>query len=177
MVCVLYSRYDCALINWYPDGECAVSLQPYLQFNVLTNTNILKQCKYHSDPDHGRLWSQDTVVVSVGETRRFNLREITNSRSVSDGSSEEYPHSFHVKHGDAFYMHGDCQDTYQHCVMKSEGSQNDGPRASIVFKKSLPQLNGRRGHGLNIKVISEKSREICYSRNNIDKKKLLVKKK
>ena len=70
------TRYDCALINLYPDGECA--------------------CKYHSDPDHGRLWARETLIVSIGETRRFNLREIANARAISDGSSEENPHSFHV---------------------------------------------------------------------------------
>jgi hypothetical protein len=34
------------------------------------------QCKFHSDPDHGRLWSLDAMVVSIGETRRFHLRKI-----------------------------------------------------------------------------------------------------
>lgn len=123
------------------------------------------QCKFHSDPDHGRLWSYDTVVVSLGETRRFNLREIPPSVSgnamikgsqrkdtappKSKGAeSEQDHHSFHLFDGDVFYMTDDCQDTFQHCVMKSEGPSNDSPRSSIVFKKSLPGLGGRRGHGV-----------------------------
>lgn len=32
--------------------------------------------QWHSDPDHGRLWATDTIVVSVGETRRFNFRQV-----------------------------------------------------------------------------------------------------
>ena len=130
----------------------------------------------HSDPDHGRLWAHDTVVVSIGETRRFNLREIPNnvvptfnSNSNSNNAlnksvkkdlsvkpqgggknteSEQDHHSFHLYDGDVFYMTDGCQDTYQHCVMKSEGDTNNSPRSSIVFKKSLPGLGGKRGHGL-----------------------------
>ena len=130
---------------------------------------VCLQCKMHSDPDHGRLWSHDTVVVSIGETRRFNLREIpsnvlpnkvvnknlkgSESKSkLSLGGSfpetEQEHHSFHLYDGDVFYMKDDCQDTFQHCVMKSEGPTNNSPRSSIVFKKSLPGLGGKRGHGL-----------------------------
>lgn len=135
-------------------------------FFLLTSFSIpYFQCKFHSDPDHGRLWSYDTVVVSLGETRRFNLREIPPSvsgnvmtkgpqkkeiaPSKSKGAeSEQDHHSFHLFDGDVFYMTDDCQDTFQHCVMKSEGTSNDSPRSSIVFKKSLPGLGGRRGHGV-----------------------------
>lgn len=128
----------------------------------------------HSDPDHGRLWSHDTVVVSIGETRRFNLREIpsgadntintankvmpkkggvkgydsTVKKETSKGSEEQEHYSFHLFDGDVFYMTHGCQDLFQHCVMKSEGSSNNSPRSSIVFKKSLPGLGGKRGHGL-----------------------------
>ncbi len=122
--------YDCCLINWYQDGECA--------------------CKFHSDPDHGKVWARDTVVVSVGETRRFNLRAIPDSSvsTVLDKDQEQEHHSFHLYDGDVFYMFGDCQDAYQHAVLRSEGPTNTSPRASIVFKKSLPGPGGRRGHGV-----------------------------
>lgn len=121
--------YDCCLLNWYQDGECA--------------------CKFHSDPDHGKVWARDTVVVSVGETRRFNLRAIPDSSADLGASEEEQEHhSFHLFDGDVFYMFGDCQDAFQHAVLKSEGPTNNSPRASIVFKKSLPGPGGRRGHGL-----------------------------
>ena len=43
--------YDCCLINWYADGECA--------------------CKFHSDPDHGKLWSYD---AGKDKSARDNVR-------------------------------------------------------------------------------------------------------
>jgi hypothetical protein len=192
--------YDCCLINWYDDGECAVRHQtayssllldstlnvigcmtylllvmtsltttaasPSHHRSLTSNIYILSQCKFHSDPDHGRLWSHDTVVVSIGETRRFNLREIppTVQSSVqwmkskiggkeipkwekgADADQDHY--SFHLFDGDVFYMGNGCQDDFQHCVMKSEGDFNNAPRSSIVFKKSLPGPGGRRGHGI-----------------------------
>ena len=107
-----------------------------------------------------------SVVVSIGETRRFNLREIpaTAQSSVQGTKSKiggkEVPkgekgtdadqdhYSFHLFDGDVFYMGNGCQDDFQHCVMKSEGDSNNAPRSSIVFKKSLPGPGGRRGHGI-----------------------------
>ena len=137
----------------------------------------------HSDPDHGRLWSYDTVVVSIGETRRFNLREIpSNTLPITPikknhrifdpktqvGSKspelEQDHHSFHLFDGDVFYMKDDCQEMYQHCVMKSEGLTNNSPRSSIVFKKSLPGLGGKRGHGL-VKIKSDKGGKSMNSSN------------
>ena len=34
--------------------------------------------------------------------------------------TEEEAHSFHLFDGDCVYMFGDCQDEFEHCVMKSE---------------------------------------------------------
>ena len=66
------------------------------------------------------------MIVSVGETRRFNLREIQPQQGVgkktSPSDNEQEHHSFHLVDGDAFYMMGDCQDTYQHAILKSEGT-------------------------------------------------------
>ena len=47
-------RYDCCLINLYPDGDCA--------------------CKWHSDPDHGTKWSLEECVVSFGEVSHSHAR-------------------------------------------------------------------------------------------------------
>jgi alkylated DNA repair dioxygenase AlkB len=90
-------RFDCALINLYPDGECA--------------------CKWHKDPDLGRLWARDSVIVSVGETRRFAFRKDTTSVK-SDVASD---HWFRLRGGDCVWMFGACNDTWEHCVMKAEG--------------------------------------------------------
>ena len=35
----------------------------------------------------------------------------------------------------------------QHCVMRSEGDGNKGARASVVFKRALPDSKGNKGHG------------------------------
>jgi len=123
--------YDCCLINLYEDAESA--------------------CAYHSDPDLGTYWATDTCVVSVGETRRFNMRRIVPSgKSSSSGGEEEGKglFAFHVFNGDIFEMFGNCQEEYQHAVLKGEGEQNNAPRASIVFKKALPRANGKKGLGV-----------------------------
>mmetsp|Transcript_33847 Transcript_33847/g.52714 ORF Transcript_33847/g.52714 Transcript_33847/m.52714 type:complete len:240 (+) Transcript_33847:252-971(+) len=114
-------RYDCCLINYYPDGDSA--------------------CKWHTDPDHGRLWSLEEAVVSVGETRRFNLRQLTGANEDLD------QYSYYVCSGDVMHMFADCQDRFEHCVLKGEGQQNCGPRISFVFKQALLQASGKRGHG------------------------------
>jgi hypothetical protein len=118
-------------------------------------------------------------VVSIGETRRFNLREIPQTAPVQPAAvkgkgampmgggkpaeAEQEHHSFHLFDGDVFYMTDGCQDTFQHCVMKSEGEANNSPRSSIVFKKSLPGPGGRRGHGLVKAKSSEKESERAVS--------------
>ena len=116
--------YDCCLINLYDDGECA--------------------CAWHVDPDLGSVFSRDTHIVSVGESRRFALRQIVNAGS----ESMQNHHVHHVHNGDAFGMHRDCQERFQHSILTAEGPQNSGPRVSIVFKKTIPGPGGKRGHGI-----------------------------
>jgi alkylated DNA repair dioxygenase AlkB len=112
--------FDCALLNLYPEGSVA--------------------CKYHRDPDLGLLWATDSVIVSVGETRRFAFREL--------GKKEDEAHWFRLRSGDCVWMFGNCNDDWEHCVMRAEGEvgENDGARASVVFKRALSR-GGRRGHG------------------------------
>lgn len=55
--------YDCVLINLYEDGKTGM--------------------RFHIDPDQGVYWSSNTVVVSVGDTREFCLREVVSSSSSS----------------------------------------------------------------------------------------------
>lgn len=82
--------------------------------------------RYHSDPDVGTVWTQDTSVVSVGDTRQFILRE------THDHSRR---HSFYLSSGDCVRMMGTCQRDYQHCVKASK--DDVGPRISLVFKQSI----------------------------------------
>lgn len=58
--------YDCVLINFYEDGKTGM--------------------RFHIDPDQGVYWSSNTVVVSVGDTREFCLREVVSSSSFSDSA-------------------------------------------------------------------------------------------
>ena len=83
--------FDCALLNLYPDGSTA--------------------CKYHTDPDLGRLWARDSVIVSVGETRRFAFRKL--------GATDAEAHWFRLRSGDCVHMFADCNDAYEHCVMRA----------------------------------------------------------
>ena len=115
-------RFDCALLNLYPGGDVA--------------------CKYHRDPDLGLLWARDSIIVSVGETRRFAFRELGKKR----GRGALVP----IAIGDCVWMFANCNDDWEHCVMRAEGAagENDGPRASVVFKRALAGRGRGRGHGL-----------------------------
>ena len=109
--------FDCCLINLYEDGDCA--------------------CAYHSDPDLGTIFARESFIVSVGETRRFNIKK-----------NGQEAHVYHVFDGDVFCMERNCNDDWIHSISPSEGDQNNGPRVSIVFKRTIPGPGGKRGHGL-----------------------------
>ena len=102
-------RFDCCLINLYPSETAA--------------------CAYHTDPFMGIGYATDSIIVSVGETRRFSFRPL--------GSTDAESHWIRTLDGDAIWMFANCQDDFEHCVMTAEGDGNDAPRASIVFKRSL----------------------------------------
>jgi alkylated DNA repair dioxygenase AlkB len=104
----LHQYFDCCLLNLYPDGKSAM--------------------RYHIDPDQRSLWDFDTVVVSVGASRRFSFRRVN--------AEKEKPHTFVVMHGDVTHMYGDCQDTFQHAVKKADVKTEQCARASLVFKRS-----------------------------------------
>lgn len=123
-------RFDCCLINLYPEKSVA--------------------CKWHKDPDLGRLWARDSVIVSIGETRKFGFRKdgVNTSGKIKYGPE----HWFRVQSGDAIWMFGDCNDVWEHCVYpgESDGDVDDAPRASVVFKRSLAvgKGGGKRGHAV-----------------------------
>eukprot|EP00466_Bigelowiella_natans_P005629 jgi/Bigna1/77192/fgenesh1_pg.46_\ len=131
-------RYDCALINLYPDSRSGM--------------------RFHADPDQNTLWSTNSVVVSAGDTRLFIMRQ------MNDHSKR---HQFYVSAGDIVIMYADCQERYQHSIRTEQSSNDDysstvaatqrpqqrqqqqesrrdgdfpmGPRVSIVFKQSLEE--------------------------------------
>eukprot|EP00218_Dolichomastix_sp_CCMP3274_P003810 CAMPEP_0170156488 /NCGR_PEP_ID=MMETSP0033_2-20121228/63303_1 /TAXON_ID=195969 /ORGANISM="Dolichomastix tenuilepis, Strain CCMP3274" /LENGTH=363 /DNA_ID=CAMNT_0010393843 /DNA_START=24 /DNA_END=1112 /DNA_ORIENTATION=- len=102
-------RFDCALLNLYVGGHSA--------------------CAFHSDPDHGRLWAHESVIISFGAARRFQFRLI-------DSGDEEELHSFVVSQGDGVFMGFACQDEYQHAVLASPTDTEDSLRVSVVFKRA-----------------------------------------
>mmetsp|Transcript_3190 Transcript_3190/g.9724 ORF Transcript_3190/g.9724 Transcript_3190/m.9724 type:complete len:376 (+) Transcript_3190:81-1208(+) len=101
-------KYDGCLINYYADGQTGM--------------------RYHSDPDQDTLWTTDTAVVSIGDTRQFILRRI------DDFSSR---HIYYVSGGDVVVMSDDCQEKYQHCIKVESNAEDCGPRMSLVYKRSL----------------------------------------
>ena len=107
--------YDCCLLNLYTDGESGM--------------------RYHHDPDQGRLWGYETVVVSVGATRKFSFRNIPGSTTTT--TTNTLPHNFYVLDGDVTEMFADCQQKYQHTVKTSDSRGDNAPRSSLVFKKTL----------------------------------------
>jgi alkylated DNA repair dioxygenase AlkB len=116
-----YQYYDCCLLNLYPNGGSGM--------------------RYHTDPDQGKLWDYDTAVVSVGATRRVAFRNVAAVADSTFPVAPSPPHSFHVLHGDVMYMLDDCQDRFQHTVKKAETKGDDGPRSSLVFKRTWKRRN------------------------------------
>ena len=113
--------YDCCLLNLYTDGESGM--------------------RYHVDPDQGTLWGQETVVVSVGATRKFSFRDIpglTKHNGDDKKSSEKKGnvHNFYVFDGDITEMFADCQQKYQHTVKTSDSRGEKAARSSLVYKKT-----------------------------------------
>jgi alkylated DNA repair dioxygenase AlkB len=122
-------RFDCALVNLYPNETAA--------------------CAYHTDPGMGVGFATDSIIVSIGETRRFSFRPL--------GSTDAESHWVRVHDGDAISMFANCNDDFEHCVMKAESDENDGPRASIVFKRCLAKRRTSGGGGARKKKPSRKS--------------------
>ncbi|KAG2454789.1 hypothetical protein HYH02_000624 [Chlamydomonas schloesseri] len=104
--------YDSVLINYYGDGKCGM--------------------RYHVDPLYG-VWSPESAVVSIGDTRTFIFREITDYDSRWQ---------YRVRNGDVVRMWGDCQDRLQHCVRVERAAEDAGPRMSLVFKERLRGPDG-----------------------------------
>ena len=120
--------YDCCLLNLYPDGGSAM--------------------RYHIDPDQGELWDFETAVVSIGATRRFAFRSISNNQPTSTERNNDMDnsHAFVVMAGDITEMVGDCQSRYQHTVKPADDKKEKSPRVSLVFKKSLHEQQVKEQH-------------------------------
>ena len=133
--------FDCALCNYYPDGDSA--------------------CKFHTDPEHGTMWERLNCVVSVGNSRRFAFRPIPDETTWNewDGGLETrqdtatVPAVIRLFPGDIVSMWGECNDLFHHAVYpeSEDVAANEGPasrRVSLVLKRAIVNGKGRRGHGL-----------------------------
>ncbi|KAG5187647.1 hypothetical protein JKP88DRAFT_206995 [Tribonema minus] len=91
--------------------------------------------RFHQDPGQGEEWTEETAVVSVGETRQFVMRRV-------DDHADR--HVFYVSSGDCVRMFGACQRDWQHCVKVEGGAAaaGGGPRVSFVFKQSMAHAGG-----------------------------------
>jgi alkylated DNA repair dioxygenase AlkB len=112
-------QYCSVLVNHYPDGGSGM--------------------RFHADPGQGADggWGYSTAVVSVGETRLFIFRR-------ADDPSVRLTYA--IRHGDVLHMYGDCQEVWQHSVVRERPGGNvegdvsqpgDAARISLVFKRSL----------------------------------------
>ena len=95
--------FDGILVNYYYDKNSAMG--------------------YHSDPIENK-WSNNFIVISIGETREFVFREKNN---------KENKIRYNFGDGDLIYMYNTCQEFYEHSLRKGK---NDNIRISLVFKKS-----------------------------------------
>lgn len=115
--------YDGCLLNLYPDGGSGM--------------------RYHMDPDQGVQWGFETVVVSIGATRRFAFRSTADNNKTGGGTGggkgvrDPKPHLFVLMDGDVTEMFRDCQERFQHTVKTAELKGESAPRVSLVFKKTL----------------------------------------
>ena len=97
-------HYCSVLLNHYPDGGSGM--------------------RFHADPGQGETegWGYSTAVVSVGATRLFTFRR------RQDASMRV---TFAVRHGDVLHMHSDCQEEWQHAVVREQpGRGSPGTPAS-----------------------------------------------
>ena len=112
-------RYDSVLVNYYPNGSSGM--------------------RYHSDPlmdpdDQTRqIWSDDSAVVSLGDTRRFKVRQTDLPKEGEERFYKEYL----VQNGDVIHMFNRCQQLFQHTVQTEKRTKDVGPRISLVFKHHL----------------------------------------
>jgi len=101
---VLDDTYNCCLVNYYRDGSDYIS--------------------WHSD-DESSL-TGDIVSISIGEERRFLLREIVDKKNKTE---------IKLTNGKVVVMRGDCQKNFQHSVPKT--AKKISSRLNLTFRKKI----------------------------------------
>ncbi|CAB9527955.1 expressed unknown protein [Seminavis robusta] len=128
--------FDCALCNYYPDADAA--------------------CKWHTDPEHGKMWERLCCVVAIGSPRKFAFRPIPGHTSWNEWDGPDSNEdtnccaaAIRLFPGDAVIMWGSCNDDFHHAVYpeNEQPHTSDLQRVSLVLKRAIVR-GGRRGHGL-----------------------------
>ena len=84
---------------------------------------------WHADRHRHRVTDPVVAILSVGESRPFQMRR---RRDAEHGEGGGASLTWGLGHGDLFVMGGACQHEWQHCVPKRRRAA--GPRMSITFR-------------------------------------------
>lgn len=96
-------------------------------FNLYRDQN--DSVAWHGDRHRHRVSEPVVAILSVGETRAFQMRRVRGSEHGESGGASL---TWGLGHGDLFVMGGACQREWQHCVPKRR--RRVGPRLSITFR-------------------------------------------
>jgi alkylated DNA repair dioxygenase AlkB len=82
---------------------------------------------WHRDRNRKVMTRPLVATVSLGARRKFQLRQRGTTRVA---------HTFEPGHGDLVVMGGNCQETWEHTVPKTQ--RTVGPRMSVTIRHSRP---------------------------------------
>ena len=96
-------------------------------FNLYRNQH--DSVAWHADRHRHRVTDPVVAILSVGESRPFQMRRNRDPEHGEDGGASL---TWGLGHGDLLVMGGACQHEWQHCVPKRR--RHVGPRLSITFR-------------------------------------------
>ena len=96
-------------------------------FNLYRDQN--DSVAWHADRHRHRVTDPVVAILSVGESRPFQMRR---HRDLEHGGDPGASLTWGLGHGDLLVMGGACQHEWQHCVPKRR--RPTGPRMSITFR-------------------------------------------
>lgn len=96
-------------------------------FNLYRDQN--DSVAWHADRHRHRVSDPVVAILSVGESRPFQMRRVSDPEHGEVGGASL---TWGLGHGDLLVMGGACQHEWQHCVPKRR--RHAGPRMSITFR-------------------------------------------
>lgn len=91
---------------------------------------------WHADDDPGIDHSKPIAVVTLGQPREINFREVIEARSVTHKGAFGPREELLLEHGSLLLMHAGMQQTHQHKIPRHY-SEKCGPRISLTFRGLL----------------------------------------